>query len=89
MSFEDLIHNNSERYNQIKHLYNRFENIKQSPNYACYQFAAETSDPEASQLSHADVALLIDGGNLCFCGRGYSKYEKDGVTHFSGTVHTD
>lgn len=89
MSLENLMKDNSGRYDQIKHLASKLENHKRSPSYACYQFACTTTDPEAAALSAADVALLVDGGNLCFGGRGYSKYEKDGVTHFSGTVHTD
>lgn len=89
MTFEEALKKNSERYNEIVHLYPHFTNVRKSPSYACYQFAAETAHPEAAALSAADVALLVDGGNLCFGGRGYSKYEKDGVTHFSGTVHTD
>lgn len=88
-AFDEAVKKRAEKYDSIKHLYSKLENHKRSPSYACYQFACTTTDPEAAALSAADVALLVDGGNLCFGGRGYSKYEKDGVTHFSGTVHTD
>lgn len=88
-AFENAWKQREAKYNSIKHLASKLENHQRSPSYACYQFSCTTTDPEAAALSPADVALLVDGGNLCFGGRGYSKYEKDGVTHFSGTVHTD
>ena len=86
--FEEKMKRNSVRYAAISHLANKFEWTSRY-NYAQFAFTATTTDPEARSLSAADVALLADGGNLCFGGRGFSKCEAGDKTIFSGIVHTD
>lgn len=87
-TFEESMKRNSIRYSAIKHLANKFEWTRRS-NYAQFEFTATTTDPEARSLSAADVALLADGGNLCFGGRGFTKCEAGDKAIFSGIVHTD
>ena len=87
-AFEEAMAKRNARYAEIKHLRNKFEWTRRS-NYAQFAFTATTTDPEARSLSAADVALLADGGNLCFGGSGFSKCEAGDKTIFSGIVHTD
>lgn len=86
--FEEAMARRGVRYDAIKHLRDKFEWARRS-NYAQFEFTATTTDPEARSLSADDVALLADGGNLCFGGRGFSKREAGDKTIFSGIVHTD
>ena len=87
-TFEENMKRNSIRYNEIKHLWGKFE-WKRRSNYAQFEYTATTTDPEARSLSADDVALLADRGNLCFGGRGFTKREAGDKTIFSGIVHTD
>lgn len=88
MSFETMMQENSKRYNEIKHLQNAYKWSK-SPGYAHFTYTAIALTEEAEQLSARDVALLADHGNLCFGGRDFSRYVRDGKVKYSGTVHTD
>ena len=87
-AFEEAMKKRASRYAAISNLANKFEWTRRY-NYAQFEFTATTTDPEARSLSAADVALLADGGNLCFGGRGFNKREAGDVTIFSGIVHTD
>lgn len=87
-TFEENMKCNSIRYDAIKHLRGKFKWTRR-PSYAKFEYTATTTDPEARSLSAADVALLADGGNLCFGGRGFTKREAGDKTIFSGIVHTD
>lgn len=87
-TFEENMKRNSIRYNAIKHLANKFEWTRRS-NYAQFEYTGTTTDPEARSLSAADVALLADGGNLCFGGCGFNKREAGDKTIFYGVVYTD
>ena len=87
-TFEENMKRNSVCYNEIKHLRGKFE-WKRRPSYAKFEYTATTTDQEARSLSASDVALLADGGNLCFGGRGFTKREAGDKTIFSGIVHTD
>lgn len=80
-----MVQNNSSRWDQIKHLADKFE-IKRIHGYAHFSYFAKTSDPEAMKLSAHDVAIIADGGNLCFGGRSFRSDDKGG---YSGIVHTD
>lgn len=86
--FEENIKKNASRYDAIKHLASKFTWSRQY-GYANFRYEARTTDPEARSLSATDVAILADGGNLCFGGRGFSKREAGDKTIFSGIVHTD
>ena len=86
--FEENMKRNSVRYDAIKHLRDKFE-WKRRSNYAQFEYTATTTDPEARSLSASDVALLADGGNLCFGGRGFNKREAGDKTIFYGVVYTD
>ena len=87
-TFEENMKRNSIRYNAIKHLQGKFEWTRR-PSYAKFEYTATTTDPEARSLSAADVALLSDGGNLCFGCRGFTKREAGDKTIFSGIVYRD
>lgn len=79
---------NGIRHDAIKHLAGKFE-WSTTPGYAHFRYEAITTDPEARSLSASDVALLADGGNLCFGGRSFGKRDVGDKTIFSGIVHTD
>lgn len=87
--FEEAAKKRSLRYDEIKHLAQHIDFVF-TPGYAHFTYRAETKHPEARALSASDVALLADGGNLCFGCRNTSKSHMDAErTVFSGTVHTD
>ena len=86
--FEEAMARRGVRYDAIKHLRDKFEWTRRS-SYAKFEYTATTTDPEARSLSAADVAILADGGNLCFGGRGFTKREAGDKTIFSGIVYTD
>lgn len=86
--FEENMKRNGARYDAISHLRSKFTWSRQS-GYAHFRYEARTTDPEARSLSAHDVAILADGGNLCFGGRGFGKREAGDETIFSGIVHTD
>ena len=87
-AFEEAMKKRASRFAAISHLASKFEWTRRY-NYAQFEYTATTTDPEARSLSAADVALLADGGNLCFGGRGFTKREAGDKTIFSGIVHTD
>ena len=87
-AFEEAMKKRASRYDEIKHLAGEFK-INRIPGYAHYRFEASTDNAEAKLLSAEDVALIVDGGNLCFGGRGFTKREAGDKTIFSGIVHTD
>ena len=84
-TFEEAMKKRASRYDEIKHLAGEFK-INRIPGYAHYRFEAFTDNAEAKLLSAEDVALIVDGGNLCFGGRSF---RSDGKGNFYGTVHTD
>lgn len=86
--FEENMKKNANRYNAIKHLASKFT-WQRTSGYAKFHYEARTTDPEARSLSAYDVAILADGGNLCFSGRTFNKREAGDETIFSGIVHTD
>lgn len=87
-AFEEAMAKRSSRADEIKHLASEFK-INRIYGYAHYSFEASTDNAEAKLLSAEDVALIVDGGNLCFGGRGFTKREAGDKTIFSGIVHTD
>ena len=87
-AFEEAMKKRTSRYDEIKHLAGEFK-INRIHGYAYYRFEASTDNAEAKLLSSGDVALIVDGGNLCFGGRGFTKCEAGDKTIFSGIVHTD
>lgn len=74
------------RYKEIEHLFKDFEWSFKS-GYAKREFIAKPKTDEARALSAHDVALLADGGNLCFGGRSLYKCSHTGIV--SGIIHTD
>lgn len=87
-AFEEAQKKRDCSFDAIKHLARKFE-WSTTYGYAHFRYEAITTDPEARSLSSHDVALLADGGNLCFGGRSFGKREAGDKTIFSGVVHTD
>ncbi len=85
---KQTVEKNGVRYDAVKHLASKFE-WSTTPGYAHFRYEAITTDPEARSLDARDVALLADGGNLCFGGRNFGKRDVGDKTIFSGVVHTD
>ena len=55
------------RYDEIKHLRKEMI-VEKTVSYGKYTCRVELKSVEAKTLSNYDVALIIDGGNLCFGG---------------------
>lgn len=82
-AFDENVRKNDQRFEEIKHLRDKFEWTRQS-GYAHYTYSAKTTDPEAMKLSAWDVFILADSGNCCF-GGSYSGSNGS----YTGKVHTD
>lgn len=71
------------RCQEIRHLI-PFVEMSKTPCYGHVKFSGKLTTPEAAELTELDIALIADGGNLCFGG----KCEKRGNT-FTGCYYTD
>lgn len=79
----ELRDKNTARYKEIEHLKNDMD-FKVISQYGRNNFQGVLITEEAKKLSEADIALIMDHGNLCFGG----SCEKSGDT-FKGSYNTD
>lgn len=95
MTFEEMLEANKKEYIEAQEFLADSKLIQResSPAYAStsYKLVYSPIPSRVAELTARHGALIADGGNLCFGGRGFSMSVQKGsdTLTFTGTYYTD